>query len=261
MNIKKFTLKTMCAVLTCTTLLSSLLAVNATGAIITEAPMDEPVSDESNWTADEGSFEEIEVTYKQSSSYNVTIPKTIELDTSKQAVYSVKVTGDIDANERVHVVPVDGISDTESIDFYMKDQTTDSRKADVVATVTQNKFYWNSEEVTNGYEEASNSVSAPDLTAGTWKGTFQVAINLESNTSHEHNYVDGVCTECGAKDPNHTHNYVETVTKEPTCTGAGEKTYACNCGDSYIETMPATGHNYVNGVCDGCGEKYKSYSV
>lgn len=120
------------------------------------------------------------MTYKQSASYLVTIPKTIALGMNKQAAYSVKVSGDIDTNQRVYVAPVDGITDTENIDFYMKDQTADSKKADVVATVTQNKFYWNSEEVTAGYEETNNSVSAPQLTAGTWKGTFQVEINLQT---------------------------------------------------------------------------------
>ena len=43
---------------------------------------------------------------------------------------------------------------------------------------------------------------------------------------------------------NHTHNYIETVTKEPTCTEKGEKTYTCECGDSYTEEMNALGHDF-----------------
>ena len=218
MNIKKNIMKTMCAALACTTIMSNMLSVYAAEAIITESSMDEPVGSGSDWIADEGSLEEIEVTYRQASNYNVIIPKTIALDTSKQAVYSIKVSGDIDANKRVHVVPVDGIPSTEGVDFYMKDQTSDSKKADVVATVAQNKFYWNSEEVTNSYEETNNSVSAPDLTAGTWKGTFQVAINLETMAEHVHNYVDGKC-DCGAIDPDHIHNY-----EDGKCTICGKET-------------------------------------
>ncbi len=191
---------------------------------------------ETDWTIEEEKFQDVEVTYKQSASYLVTIPKTIALGMNKQAAYSVKVSGDIDTNQRVYVAPVDGITDTENIDFYMKDQTADSKKADVVATVTQNKFYWNSEEVTAGYEETNNSVSAPQLTAGTWKGTFQVEINLQTMAEQE-------------------HNYVTTITKEPTCTEAGEKTYTCNCGDSCTEEIPAKGHNFENGECTDCGEK------
>lgn len=189
MNLKKYSLKTMCAALACTTVVSSMLAAYATDVIINETPMDDSVetetietladSSDSGWTTEENSFEDIKVTYQQSSSYAVTIPKTIALGTNKQAAYSVKVSGDIDANQRVYVAPVDGIADSENLDFYMKDLS--GKKADVVATVTQNKTYWSSENVANAYEETNNSVSAPDLTAGTWEGTFQVEIRLETN--------------------------------------------------------------------------------
>lgn len=195
MNIKKYSLKTMCAALACTTVLSSMLAAYATDVIINETPMDDSVeinainaladdsagtdTGDSGWTTEENSYEDIKVTYQQSSSYAVTIPKTIALDSKKQAAYSVKVTGDIDANQRVYVAPVDGIADSENLDFYMKDLS--GRKADVAATVTHSKTYWSSENVANAYEETQNCVSAPDLTAGTWEGTFQVEIRLETN--------------------------------------------------------------------------------
>ena len=38
-------------------------------------------------------------------------------------------------------------------------------------------------------------------------------------------------------DSEHTHVYVETVTKEPTYTEAGEKTFICECGESYTEKI------------------------
>ena len=39
------------------------------------------------------------------------------------------------------------------------------------------------------------------------------------------------------------------MTQAPTCTAAGVKTYTCsNCGDTYTEAIPATGHTPVNGV-------------
>ena len=40
----------------------------------------------------------------------------------------------------------------------------------------------------------------------------------------------------------HTHSYTSKVTKPATCTENGVKTYTCECGDSYTETIPATGH-------------------
>lgn len=253
MNIKKYSLKTMCAALACTTVLSSMLAAYATDVIINETPMDDSAeinvintladdsagtdTGDSGWTTEENSYEDIKVTYQQSSSYAVTIPKTIALDSKKQAAYSVKVTGDIDANQRVYVAPVDGIADSENLDFYMKDLS--GRKADVAATVTHRKTYWSSADVTNSYEETQNCVSAPDLTAGTWEGTFQVEIRLETEKEqeHTHNYVDGKC-DCGAIDPNHTHDYVDG-----TCTICGKET------DPY-ETAPASAYSNWNYTLD-----------
>ena len=40
----------------------------------------------------------------------------------------------------------------------------------------------------------------------------------------------------------HTHNYTATVTKQPTCTAEGVKTFRCSCGDSYTEAISAAGH-------------------
>ena len=40
----------------------------------------------------------------------------------------------------------------------------------------------------------------------------------------------------------HRHSYAATVTKQPTCTGAGEKTYTCSCGHQYKDVISKTGH-------------------
>jgi len=59
---------------------------------------------------------------------------------------------------------------------------------------------------------------------------------------------------CGDKIPEHSHVFGEwTVTKEATCTEPGEQTRSCDCGYSETQVIPATGHNYVNGVCANCG--------
>jgi hypothetical protein len=44
----------------------------------------------------------------------------------------------------------------------------------------------------------------------------------------------------------HSHSYTSTVTKQPTCETAGETTYTCSCGDSYVDkTKPmALGHSW-----------------
>jgi ribosomal protein L40E len=74
-----------------------------------------------------------------------------------------------------------------------------------------------------------------------------------------HDYQNGTCTRCGAKDPGvtppHTHDYKATVTA-PTCTQAGYTTYTCSCGDSYkSDYKDALGHDYKNGTCTRCGAK------
>ena len=77
----------------------------------------------------------------------------------------------------------------------------------------------------------------------------------------------------------HVHKYNNgVVTKAPTCTDTGIKTYTCvNNDDSYTETIPALGHDYVTRtetvttkeawdepvlepryICCGCGASFKT---
>lgn len=138
--------------------------------------------------ADSGTTRATEVLYTQASSYTVTIPKTITLDgATKAADYGVKVSGDISSDKKVSVVPQDVLADETGVNFYMVDQaTTATKKADVVATVTQNATEWTSAELcvkdadeTVVGTEKSGNVSAPDITAGSWKGTFTFNITLQ----------------------------------------------------------------------------------
>ncbi len=328
MKIKKCAPKIMSGMLCLTFVFGSLFPAGATDAIITETSLEETensgtgqtgnadtaignedipkvhnetevysVNDDMDVHSDGTGYETIEVTYNQASNYVVTIPKTITLGTDKKASYPIRVEGDIAASRQVCVVPVDGIAETEVFDFYMSDQIAGSTKTDVVAEINQTKFYWNHEEAADGYEETGNYIVAEGLSAGRWKGTFQMEISMRTDPAHIHNYVgeitkeptcteagektytctdcgdsytetvdpaghhyeNGGCTNCGEKDPDHQHSYTETVTKEPTCTEAGEKTLTCVCGDTQTDTIPATGHNYVDGECTDCGEKDPDY--
>lgn len=77
--------------------------------------------------------------------------------------------------------------------------------------------------------------------------------------------------------PAHTHSYSSSVTKQPTCSSAGTRTYTCSCGRSYTESIPATGaHKWKDqyelkkipaqtheettrvDVCYGCGAEFNS---
>ena len=69
-----------------------------------------------------------------------------------------------------------------------------------------------------------------------------------------------------------THTYTSKVTKAATCTTTGVRTYTCTkCGNSYTESIAATGHSYTSKVtaatctaqgyttytCGSCGDSYK----
>ena len=79
-----------------------------------------------------------------------------------------------------------------------------------------------------------------------------------------HDYVNGVCQYCGAEDPDyvpHEHDYRETNRVEPTCTDAGYIEYACDCGDTYREPIPATGHTWGEWTPAGEGEEVRYCDV
>ena len=55
-----------------------------------------------------------------------------------------------------------------------------------------------------------------------------------------------------------THNFngEETVLYQPTCTTDGKVAYPCtDCGAVNIESIPALGHDFANGVCSRCNRK------
>lgn len=49
----------------------------------------------------------------------------------------------------------------------------------------------------------------------------------------------------GTDKPEHTHSYQSAVTKQATCTEKGVKTFTCECGDKYTESINALGHREV----------------
>ena len=70
----------------------------------------------------------------------------------------------------------------------------------------------------------------------------------------------GKCSGCGAIDPdsicNHTNGYT-TDTEGATCTQSGSIITRCGDCGAVVDrvTLPATGHNHVNGICTACGHK------
>ena len=95
---------------------------------------------------------------------------------------------------------------------------------------------------------------------------FTVTIQLNSsedfvmeNKASSTIYVNGV-TIVYAKKGVHVHEFTETITTPATCTEAGVKTFACECGQgTYTEVIEALGHDFVKGVCSVCGAEDPNY--
>ena len=100
-----------------------------------------------------------------------------------------------------------------------------------------------------------------------------------NNDNHNGNNGDNNGNHNDNTEKPHVHKYNSgVVTKEPTCTDTGVKTYTCVDGDdSYTETIPALGHDYVTHtetvtvkeawdedvyesryICNGCGASFKT---
>jgi len=88
-----------------------------------------------------------------------------------------------------------------------------------------------------------------------------------------HSWNDATCTDpktcaCGATEGEALgHSYAETARVEATCGADGSVTYTCSvCGDSYTDTIPATGeHVYFDdcsAICEVCGyEREVSHNI
>ena len=119
--------------------------------------------------------------------------------------------------------------------------------------------------------------STKTVSVTTVSGGYRVMVNtivfvVSSDCSHTNTTtttVDATCTEAGSttvtcNDCGETvsttpiaatgHQNINEITEEATCTEAGTATLTCTvCGDTSTETIPALGHNYVDGVCSVCG--------
>lgn len=86
---------------------------------------------------------------------------------------------------------------------------------------------------------------------------FTIIGNIDSEAERyaKDNELKFVCLD-------HEHSYTSSITKQPTCTESGMKTFTCSCGDSYTETIPATGHVDANkdGYCDTCSTELEHHT-
>ena len=154
-----------------------------------------------------------------SSEYKVTIPKTIVLSgVDKKADYYVKVEGNIAGYETIYVVP------DETVNLYTKNKDMQ------IGTITQDKTEWTYSTLNT---DAVGQITAQDLTAGKWSGTFNFNI-----------YINSVLGD--VIEPIHTHEWQLISSTPATCNEESTETYQCNCGEEKVEhETKALGHKFV----------------
>ena len=107
--------------------------------------------------------------------------------------------------------------------------TTNVETSKAAATVT--------ETTTSKVTESTTAATQAPTEKATEKQTEKAAEKqTEKPTEHPAQKPTEPATQA------HTHNYTATVTKQPTCTAEGVKTFRCSCGDSYTEAISAAGH-------------------
>lgn len=84
-------------------------------------------------------------------------------------------------------------------------------------------------------------------------GATGLTVNGKSVSDDQTYIVPKTTTSSGSSSSGgHSHSYTSTVTKEPTCTEKGEKTFTCTRdGSTYTEEIPALGHEWGNWKPDG----------
>jgi len=88
----------------------------------------------------------------------------------------------------------------------------------------------------------------------------EVTVSAACETAGLRTYT---CTQCGDSYaeiiPATGHSYEAAITV-PTCAEVGYTSYTCGCGDTYIaDQVAALGHSFENGICSTCGEADPDY--
>lgn len=155
------------SVLTMTPSIPTLAAENQAGeTVVNETQTGGTSTDGLQETNASGSKAAV-VKYDQASSFTVTIPKSIVLDSNKTATYNVKVKGDVLGNEIITVVPDATVTLNDA-----------NGKDPVTGNIAQEKTEFSSTEVNQiDGTKTNGNIAANDLTSGDWAGNFTFAIN------------------------------------------------------------------------------------
>lgn len=103
----------------------------------------------------------------------------------------------------------------------------------------------NKNNSTNGSTTTSGTANSGSNNSNSNKENSNSSTNTNNGNTAAGSSTSSSSTSSKPK-PTHTHSYTSSVTKQPTCSSAGVRTYTCSCGNSYTESIPATGnHNWI----------------
>ena len=177
--------------------------------------------------------------------------------------YALPVSGEGYALSEMKRTPDDTTPDTE-----IRENGTLSFK---VAPDTDNKYIRIDKLVINGYD-----CLADKLSEGKEQPENCTLVEVQKNEDGSYVItVSGITGEILTDITAHKHTLKKVDKVNPTCTKAGNKEYwICedeNCKEMFLEEaamkavqwkdilLPATGHNYQNGICKNCGAKDPTY--
>lgn len=177
--------------------------------------------------------------------------------------YALPVSGEGYVLSEMKRTPDDTTPDTE-----IRENGTLSFK---VAPDTDNKYIRIDKLVINGYDCLTDKLSEG-------KEQPENCTLVEVQKNEDGSYVitvSGITGEIQTDITAHKHTLKKVDKVNPTCTKAGNKEYwICedeNCKEMFLEEaamkavqwkdilLPATGHNYQNGICRNCGAKDPTY--
>lgn len=218
-------------------------------------------------------IDDSKVDYSKAGTYEVIYTITFDGEKLRDYVKENNLNVNFDTNDKTIVVKtkvtitVATEEDTE--------KAIASGNTNVVTPETEKSVAENNKAKANDNAVASKPAEKPakkpaDNTGNSNAGKHENSDNSGNNSGNNGNHNDNT-------EKPHVHKYnSDVVTKEPTCTDTGVKTYTCVDGDySYDEKIPALGHNPVQRtetvtvkeawdepvlepryICYGCGEQF-----
>ena len=210
-----------------------------------------------------GTFTFTVSTYFESTSENYAFdPSEVQLTLTVQDNTDDNVFNATDAADNYRILDAIGTEETAGDHHYILEDYSNGQMFRSEGEFDQFVDVW-----LNG-EKLERDV---DYTAD--EGSTRITINAQTfeNKANKNGERNTIAAEYRTSDPNnkndrnnsnelkktsqnfyieHVHSYDSgKITKEPTCTRTGKKTYTCtSCGKQYTETIPALGHTAGSGV-------------